>query len=192
MTTLPGRPHAALIVIDMQVGVVANAFERDRVVSKIQGLVDRARSENVAVIWVQHSDENMPIGTDGWQYIAELTRLDGESVVHKTYGDSFEDTGLGELLSEGHVGHVIITGAQTEMCIRSTLHGALVRGYDTTLVADAHTTEDMRQWGFPVGPAESIAYTNMYWGWAAAPGRTAAVVSAAEVDFADRHGAERN
>jgi nicotinamidase-related amidase len=185
MTTLPNRTRTALLVIDMQNGVVANAFERDSVVANIGSLVERARSEDVPVIWIQHSDENMPIDSDGWQHIHELTPLDGEHVIGKTYGDSFEDTSLGEVLSELTVGHVVITGAQTEMCVRSTLHGAFVRGYDTTLVSDAHTTEDMREWGFPVGPVESIAYTNMYWTWAAAPGRTGSVVATAEVDFSE-------
>ena len=76
-----------------------------------------------------------------------------------------------------------MTGAQTEECVRSTLHGALVRGYDTTLVSDAHTTEDLREWGFPVAPEQSIAYTNAYWEWAQAPGRSGTVAATAEVDF---------
>ena len=78
----------------------------------------------------------------------------------------------------------MVTGAQTEECIRSTLHGALVRGYDATLVSDAHTTEDMREWGFPVTPEQSIAYTNMYWSWAAAPGCKGDVAPTENVDFA--------
>ena len=78
----------------------------------------------------------------------------------------------------------MVTGAQTDACIRSTLHGALVRGYDATLVSDAHTTEDMREWGFPVTPEQSIDYTNAYWSWAKAPGRKGSVTPTAEVDFA--------
>ncbi|MCX6431791.1 MAG: isochorismatase family protein [Actinobacteria bacterium] len=185
MTTLEDRPRTALLVIDMQVAVVGEAFERTQVVANIHSLVDRARAANVPVLWVQHSDEGMPIDSEGWQYIPELPRLETEPLIQKMYGDSFEDTSLGEILAQLEVGHVVVTGAQTEACIRSTLHGALVRGYDTTLVSDAHTTEDMREWGFPVGPAESIAYTNMYWSWAAAPGRTGNVVATADVDFSD-------
>ena len=113
----------------------------------------------------------------------QLKRLDNEPLVHKTYGDSFEATDLEELLAERGVGRVVVTGAQTEECIRSTLHGALARGYDATLVSDAHTTEDMREWGFPVTPEQSIAYTNAYWSWAAAPGRKGSVASTAEVNF---------
>jgi nicotinamidase-related amidase len=167
MTSLPNRTRTALLVIDMQTDVIANAFDRDRVVANIQTLVDEARSSDVPVLWVQHSDEQLVKGSEGWQYVPELERRESEPLIHKTYGDSFEETELGDLLSDLGVGHLVVTGAQTEACIRSTLHGGLVRGYDVTLVSDAHTTEDMRQWGFPVTPEESIAYTNMYWSWAA-------------------------
>jgi len=183
MTILDGRPHAALLVVDVQNQVVADAWDRDGVVDRIRSLVDRAREESVPVIWVQHSDENMPVGTDGWQFVPELGRDEAEPVVHKRYGDSFEDTELESLLAERRVGRLVVTGAQTDACIRSTLHGALVRGYDATLVEDAHTTEDLRQWGVPVSAEQVIAHTNVYWSWSEAPGRRGDVVPAAEVDF---------
>jgi len=183
MTSLVNRPNAALLVIDMQRGVVGDAFEVERVVGNIASLVDRARTNDVPVIWVQHSDDEIAEGSDAWAYIDELQFADGEPIVHKHYGDSFEGTDLEELLAAQQVGHLVVTGAQTDACIRSTLHGALARGYDATLVGDAHTTEDMRQWGSPIGPAEAIAYTNLYWSFSNAPGRSGATVSAADVDF---------
>jgi nicotinamidase-related amidase len=183
MTSLANRPATALLVIDVQNGVVGEAHDRDRIVGNIKSLVDKARAEDVPVIWVQHSDEGLPIGSEEWEYVPELQRLEAEPLIHKTFGDSFEETDLEERLAERAVGRVVVTGAQTEACIRSTLHGALVRGYDATLVADAHTTEDMREWGFPVAPAESIAYTNVYWSWAAAPGRQGKVTPTGEIDF---------
>jgi nicotinamidase-related amidase len=167
----------------MQNGIVGKAHERDRVVANIQVLVDKARAEHVPVLWVQHSSDELPRGSESWQYVPELKRLDTEPLVHKTYGDSFEATDLEELLAERKVGRLAVTGAQTEECIRSTLHGALVRGPDATLVADAHTTEDMPEWGFPVTPEESIAYTNAYWSWAAAPARNGSVAPTMEVSF---------
>jgi nicotinamidase-related amidase len=184
MTSLDNRPHTALLVIDVQNGVVGSAYERDRIIGTISALVDKARAEDVPVLWVQHSDDGMPRGSEGWEYVPELQRLDSEPLVHKTYGDSFEATDLEERLAERGVGRLVVTGAQTEACIRSTLHGALVRGYDATLVSDAHTTEDMREWGFPIPPDQSIAYTNAYWEWASAPGRKGTVTPAAQVDFA--------
>lgn len=182
MTTLPQRPNTALVVVDVQNGVVGNAHERDAVVGNIATLVAKARAEAVPVVWVQHSSEELPEGTEEWQFVPELPMVAGEPVVHKTYGDSFEATTLEAELAERGVGRVVVAGAQTDACIRATLHGAFVRGYDTVLVSDAHTTEDFSEYGLP--PADKvIAHTNMYWTWQAGPGRTASVVDTAAISF---------
>jgi len=184
MTTLDGRPNTALLIVDAQVDVVSAAWDRDGVIARINTLVDKARAEHVPIVWVQHSDDNLPSGSEGWQLVPELSPGEGEPLVHKRYGDSFEDTDLEPLLSERRVGRLVVAGAQTDACIRSTLHGGLVRGYDVTLVEDAHTTEDLRQWGVPVSPEQVIAHTNTYWSWSEAPGRKGDVQPAADIDFA--------
>ena len=104
------------------------------------------------------------------------------SLVEKSSADAFEDTTLEAVLSGLGVGRLVVVGAQTDECIRSTLHGAVVRGYDATLVSDAHTTEDLTAWGAPP-PDQVIAHTNLYWTNHAAPGRTAGTVEANDVDF---------
>ena len=182
MTTLENRHNTALIVVDVQNDVVKNAHRRDDVIANINTLVDRARAAGAAVIWVQHADEDLVEGTDGWVYVPELRRNETETLIHKRYGDSFEETELeAELESQG-VGKLVVCGAQTDACIRSTLHGALVRGYDTLLVADAHTTDDYSDYGMP--PADKvIAHTNMYWRYQSAPGRTAGALDTADVEF---------
>ena len=155
----------------------------ERVVANIVSLVDRARSEQVPVVWVQHADDQLEYGSDGWQYVPELVPDEREPVVHKRFGDSFEDTDLETVLADRGVGRLVVVGAQTDACIRSTLHGALGRGYDAVLVADAHTTEDQREWGAPLAPAEVIAFTNFTWQWSEAPGRRGSTVDTAEVAF---------
>ncbi|MGW7253020.1 cysteine hydrolase family protein [Streptomyces sp. NPDC054834] len=182
MTTLLGRPNTALLVIDVQNGVVAGAPRRDAVIANINTLVDKARAEDVPVIWVQHSDEHLERGSDSWEYVAELARRDTEPLVHKSWADSFENTELEAFLAERKIGRLVVTGAQTDVCIRSTLHGALVRGYDATLVADAHTTEDNTEYGAPA-PEQVIAHTNLYWKWHSAPGREGGIVDTADVAF---------
>jgi nicotinamidase-related amidase len=183
MTTLPDRPNTALLVIDVQKEVVANAHDRDGVIANINTVIDKARAEDAPVIWVQHSDDHLPRGSESWQYVSELVRSDSEPLVHKAYGDSFEGTALEALLAERGVGRLVVTGAQTDACIRATLHGAFVRGYDVTLVGDAHTTEDLSEYGAPP-PDKVIAHTNLYWQDESAPGRRAATVDSAEVSFA--------
>lgn len=183
MTTLPNRPASALLVIDVQNGAVAGAPRRDEVIANVAALVDRARTEQVPVIWVQHNDDdNLVRGSDAWQFVVELQRAEAEPLVEKRYGDSFEETELEAVLGDLGVGRLVVVGAQTDMCVRSTLHGALARGYDALLVSDAHTTEDLTAYGAPP-PEQVIAHTNLYWGLQQAPGRTAGAVTTAEVVF---------
>jgi nicotinamidase-related amidase len=184
MTSLRDRPNTALLVVDVQNNVVAGAYRRDEVIANIRDLVGKARAAHVPVVWVQHNSDNLVEGSEGWQYVPELPRDDSEPLVHKTHGDSFEDTTLESELAERGVGRLIVMGAQSDACIRSTLHGAFTRGYDTVLVGDAHTTEDLTEYGLP--PVEQvIAHTNMTWTWQTGPGRTASVVDTDAVDFAD-------
>jgi nicotinamidase-related amidase len=182
MTTLENRPNTALLVVDVQIGVVEGAHERDAVVANIGSLVEKARRERVPVVWVQHSDEQRARGSDDWRIVPELTPGDAEPLVEKNYGDSFEDTTLETVLSGLGVGRLVVVGAQTDACIRSTLHGAFARGYDATLVSDAHTTEDQTAWGAP-SPDQVIAHTNLYWTYQTAPARTAGTVATKDVDF---------
>src|SRR5258707_744287 len=156
MTTLQNRPNTALLVIDVQNGVVEGAHERDTVVANVGNLVQKARQERVPVVWVQHSDEQLAKGSDDWQIVPELNPGDAEPLVEKNYGDSFEHTDLETVLSGLGVGRLVVVGAQTDACIRSPLHGAFARGYDATLVRDAPTPGEARPppGHDPGGPAE--------------------------------------
>jgi nicotinamidase-related amidase len=182
MTTLANRLNTALLVIDVQNGVVKGAYERNLVVANVSSLIEKARLERVPVVWVQHSSEQLPRGSNDWQIVTELTRNDAEPLIEKLYGDAFENTNLETVLSRFGIGRLIVVGAETDACIRSTLHGAFVRGYDATLVSDAHTTGDHTAWGAPP-PDQVIAHTNLYWRYQTAPGRTAGTVKTEDVAF---------
>ena len=182
MTTLQNRPKTALLVLDVQNGVVAGTAGRDTVVANIASLVEQARLHRIPVIWVQHSDEHLARGSADWQIAPELAPGGAEPLVEKHYADAFEETTLETVLAALGIGRLVVAGAQTDECIRSTLHGAIVRGYDAILVSDAHTTEDQSAWGAPP-PELVIAHTNLYWTYHRAPGRTAGTVKTSEVDF---------
>lgn len=173
--------RSALLVIDVQNDVVVNAHDRDAVVGTIAGLVERARAEDVPVVWVQHADEGLVDGTPGWEIVPELPVADGEHVVHKHHRDSFDGTTLGGELERLGVDRLVVTGAQTDFCVRWTLHGAQARGFETVLVGDGHTTDDGDA-AIPTA-AQLIEHTNRYWKNQSSTGRTHDVVSAADVTF---------
>ena len=182
MSRFENRPSTALLVVDVQNGVLEGTHERDAVVANVGRLVDKARQKEIPVVWVQHSDEQLVRESDEWRIVPELSPGDAEPLVEKNYADSFEETTLETVLSGLGVGRLVVAGAQTDECIRSTIHGAIVRGYDATLVSDAHTTEDQTEWGAPP-PDKVIAHTNLYWSYHTAPGRTAGTVETKDVDF---------
>jgi len=127
MSTLQNRPNTALLVIDVQKGVVDGAHQRDTVVANVANLVDKARRERVPVVWVQHTDKGLAHGSDKWRIVPELTPGEAEPLVEKNYGDSFENTTLESVLSTLGVGRLVVVGAQTDMCVRSTLHDSCQR-----------------------------------------------------------------
>ncbi|GAA1497618.1 isochorismatase family protein [Paeniglutamicibacter kerguelensis] len=182
MATFDDRQNTALLVIDTQIDVVKDGYERDAVLGNIRALVDAARSAGTPVIWVQHSDPELKRGTPGWEIVPELDPRESEALVHKNYGDSFEATDLEAVLAAAEVGHLVVAGAESDACIRSTIHGAFTRGYDVTLVGDAHTAGDRSQWGAPP-PEAVIAHMNLYWQFQSAPERTAAVAKTGDVAF---------
>jgi nicotinamidase-related amidase len=182
MTTLQDRPNTALLVVDVQIAVVAKAHARDAVIANIATLVARARREGVPVVWVQDSEVDDGKGSEGWPIVPELTPEAAEPLVEKAYGDSFEDTTLETVLAGLGIGRLVVVGAQTDACIRCTVHGACTRGYDVILVSDAHTTEDHAEWGAPP-PEQVIAHTNLYWAYHTAPGRKAGTAKTADVDL---------
>lgn len=182
MTTLTGRPNVALLIVDVQNDVVDGAWQRDAVVARIATLAEHARAAGAPVVWVQHNDPGLVPGTSGWDIVPELVPAAGEAHVDKQHGDAFEGTDLEDVLSHLSVGRLVVAGAETDACIRSTIHGAFARGYDTTLVGDAHTAGDKTQWGAPAVD-KVVAHTNLYWSWQTAPGKTASVVATDAVVF---------
>ena len=136
------KEKSALLVIDVQNGVVLNAFEKVAVVVQINKAIDSARINNLPVIWVQHSEEEMPIGSHFWEIIPELVPEDHDALIEKIHGSSFKETNLADVLKEHEISHLYISGAQSENCVSATTVDALERGYRVTLISDAHTTDD--------------------------------------------------
>ncbi|WP_285113652.1 cysteine hydrolase family protein [Leifsonia sp. fls2-241-R2A-40a] len=174
---------SALLVIDLQNGVLPGCFDAEGVLARTIALVDRARSAGTPVVWVQHEEDGMEEGSDAWQLVDGLVPADGEPRIHKHYRDAFADTELDEVLERLDVGRLVVAGAQSDYCVRTTAQSAAVRGFDVTLVSDAHTTTDTEWDGVEVTGRQIVAHTNRYFDGLRYPGQLFAAVPAAEVDL---------
>jgi len=176
--------RTALVVIDVQNEVVANAWDRDGVVVRIASLIDRARAARVPVVFVQHEDEELRPGTWGWRFVDAVAPRADDIVVAKEYPDSFAGTVLAETLERLGVGHLVLAGAQTDACIRVTFHRALVEGYDVTLAADCHTTDDRAFHGVTISGEQIVTHMNMCALYTVYPERTSTIAPHNDVALA--------
>lgn len=183
MTTLIGRDKSALLVIDVQNGVVEGAYNLESVVSNINLAVEKARAAGIPVVWVQHSDEELVLESESWQIVPELTPLDGEPKVRKLYRSSFEATDLESILAALNVGHIFVTGMQTDNCVRHTTHAAQERGYDNTVLADAHSTTGY-EWDGHVVDAKAVVdqFNDNFYG-SELPGRFTRAILTKDLSF---------
>jgi nicotinamidase-related amidase len=175
------RTNSALIVIDVQVNVVKDAYERDSKVANMATAVAKARTNSIPVIWVRHSADDLPLHSDGWQIVPELTPLDGEPIIEKRYRSSFEETNLESVLDSLAIGHLYICGAETNNCVRHTSQAALEAGYDITLIEDAHTTTGFEWNGYIMDAARTIDEQNTNFMYYELPGRLARTQKVAEL-----------
>jgi nicotinamidase-related amidase len=184
MATVREGNKGVLLVVDVQAGVMSEAWDAPRIIGNVSRAVDRARDLGVPVVWVQHSDDDLRHGSPEWQWVPELVPTDREPVIHKRFNSSFEQTGLDEALARLGATHITLAGAATNWCIRATAYGALDRGYDLTLIKDAHTTGTIQlENGSKIEAASIVQELNIAMTWVSYPGRTNGTAAAEEVDF---------
>ena len=177
--------QGVLLVVDVQVGVMREAWEASRTIKNISIAVEKARSQGIPVIWVQHSDDELVYGSPDWQIASELSPAEGELRIYKQYNSAFEETSLEKTLAQLGIAHIVLAGAATNWCIRATAYGALERGYDLTLIKDSHTTGTIElENGIRIEAVNIIRELNIVMSWVSYPGRTNGTVMAEDVDFA--------
>lgn len=185
MATIREGSRAALLVVDVQVGVMRSAWDAHRIISNIAAAVEKARKQAVPVIWVQHSDDELVFGSPDWELAPELVPAQGDLRIYKLFNSAFEQSPLEETLDRLGAAHIVLAGAATNWCIRATAYAALERGYDLTLLQDAHTTGILAlEDGAKIAAADIILEMNNAMKWLSYPGRTNRTASALEIDFA--------
>ena len=183
MSAITNLEKKILLVIDTQNDVMMGAFQRTEIVFNVNKVVAKARSVGVPVIWVQHSDHEMPLNSHGWEIVSELIPLQNEPRIHKIFKSAFECTTLSQILADLNIKHIYVCGAQSNNCIRHTCHSALERGYNLTLIADAHTTTDYEWNGRTIDAEQVINEQNDNFASYTLPDRSVNVVPVADIAF---------
>jgi nicotinamidase-related amidase len=151
--------NTALLIVDLQVAMFESESEppihnAHGLLQRAAALIAQARAAGVPVIFVRHDGgpgDPLEAGRPGWDIHPTLEPAPEETIVEKSWPDSFQETELREQLAERGITRLIIAGAQTDFCINATCRRAAALGYDTTLVADTHST-----WGSKGKTAEEI------------------------------------
>ena len=184
MATVREGSQAVLLVVDLQVGVMQNAWDAQRVIKNGAIAVEKARRQDVPVIWMQHSDDELVEGSPDWQLVPDLSPAEGEMRLEKGFNSSFEQTSLEKSLEQLGATHIVLAGAATNWCIRATAYAALDRGYDLTLIRDAHTTETIElENGVRIEAASIVRELNIAMTWLSYPGRSNSTASVEELEY---------
>jgi nicotinamidase-related amidase len=174
----------ALLIVDMQVHVIDSAWKEDFIIENTRRAVEKARNNDVPVIWIQHTNKKLAPGSPGWQIVPQLTPRADEICLEKRFNSAFEDTALEETLAQLGITHIVLAGVLTNWCIQSTAYAALDRGYDLTLIGDAHTAVEFNfESGESISAADFIQAFNIIMEGLRYPGRTNRVLSVDDLDF---------
>ena len=184
MATIRKGDRKVLLVVDVQIGVLRDAWNAPQIIENIRVAVQKARAHGVPVIWVQHADDGLVYDSPDWELVPELSPGADETIIHKQFNSSFKHTTLEETLARLGATHIVLAGAATNFCIRATAYGALDRGYDLSLLEDAHSTEtiDLED-GIKIKAADVIRELNVVMRWLSYPGCKNLTVSVEDIDF---------
>lgn len=160
MSRFPERDASALVVVDAQQGPAAALAGVTAVLDAIADLVARARLVGVPVVWLRRVDAELRPGEPGWQLCDLLASEPGELLIDHAWDDGFIATDLADALGGLSAGHLWLAGLGSETAVLQTYLGALYRGFDVTLIEDAHAAADVEFDGCELSASQVVALVN--------------------------------
>src|SRR3954466_9131319 len=137
----------ALLIVDMQVGLLSGAPKHDLpgVIDRINRLAASVRAQSGMVIFIQHCGEagdDFEPQTPGWELLPELVRDPADIIVQKSMNDPFAGGELQARLDRVAPDRVLVTGWATDLCVDATVRSAVSNHHNVVVVTDAHTLSD--------------------------------------------------
>lgn len=141
-----------LIIIDIQndyfdMGTMT-LVNSDNACKNAKLLLDRFRSKNLPVIFIQHiatrpSATFFLPNTKGSEIHKIVNPMENEKVIIKHLPNSFKETDLLDFLKEKQITDLVICGMMTHMCVDATTRAAKDFGFSISVVGDACATKDL-------------------------------------------------
>lgn len=140
------KNNFALLIVDVQTNLIlAQPYQKDELICKIQQLLKVCRSHSTDIIYVRHDDgkgSELEKGTLGWQIYSEIAPAADEQIIDKNYNSAFKNTSLQVYLQSRAITDLIIVGLQTEYCIDATIKVAFELGYSIHIPRQMTSTFD--------------------------------------------------
>lgn len=133
---------SALLVIDVQREYMEPdpfvTCDGDDLIAKCRRLIESARAAGVPVVYVRHLDKTPPSDPAMAAICPAIAPRTGEPVVEKRFPSAFFRTDLEQVLRRLSATTLYVCGLATFGCLNASVMCALCKGYDVTVVRDAH------------------------------------------------------
>jgi nicotinamidase-related amidase len=142
-TAAPSGCSTVLLVVDVQ-NVYVSALDLTTIdgvqlVPQLVAVLAAARAAGIPIVYIQHRDPGYSVGDPLLDTASSIAPLPGEPVVWKSHASAFWDTELADVLAALGASRILVTGLATNGCVDATAQNAVRLGYDTWVIADAHS-----------------------------------------------------
>lgn len=154
--------HTALLVMDVQKGIVQNLEGKENLFSSLKTAIHAARKNNIPVIYVVvgfrknypevSSANKMFTNISGsgrkldnenhYEVANEVAPQEGELVVNKKRVSAFTGSDLEVILRAKEIKHLVLSGVATSGVVLSTLREAADKDYKLTVLSDCCADRD--------------------------------------------------
>ena len=135
-----------LLVVDTQKAITnSRLYQFDLFESHVKELINKARHNDIEIIFVRHDDgvgNELTKGNDGFEIYDGFQPLNGEIIFDKNVNSAFKGTGLLEYLRQKEEKTIIIVGLQTDYCIDATIKSGFEHDFKIIVPANANSTVD--------------------------------------------------
>ena len=135
-----------LLVVDTQNAITnSRLYQFDLFESHVKELINKARHNDIEVIFVRHDDgvgSELTKGNDGFEVHDGFKPNDDEIIFDKNVNSSFKETGLLEYLKQKEENTIIIVGLQTDYCIDATIKAGFEHGFKMIVPENTNSTFD--------------------------------------------------